>query len=68
MYYRGILTLMFPVLYSPDETVYFLGFFTSWIRIRADPDPKHWTFMAEKSGSGQKLSAPGPQQCLRIRK
>ena len=24
---------MFPVLYSPNETEYFLGFFTSWIRI-----------------------------------
>ena len=34
MYYKRILTFMFPVLYSPNETVYFLGFFTSWIRIR----------------------------------
>ena len=25
---------MFPVLYSPNEPVYFLGFFTTWIRIR----------------------------------
>ena len=46
MYYKRILTFMFPVLYSPNETVYFLGFFTSRIRIRicpcgADPDPKH---------------------------
>ena len=48
---------MFPVLYSPNEPENFLGFFTSWIRIRicdpsmririqeaylyADPDPKH---------------------------
>ena len=42
MYYKRILTFMFPVLYSPYETVYFLGFFTSWIRIQeanlyADP-------------------------------
>ena len=28
---------MFPVLYSPEEPVYFLGFFTSWIRIRICP-------------------------------
>ena len=33
---------MFPVLYSPNETVYFLGFFTSWVQIQeaylyADP-------------------------------
>ena len=46
---------MFAVLYSFNEPVYVLGFFTSWIRdargislcvmrIRADPDldPKHW--------------------------
>ena len=25
---------MFPFLYSPNEPVYFLGFFSSWIRIR----------------------------------
>ena len=36
----------FQVLYSPNETVYFRGFFTSWIWIQkaylhADPDPKH---------------------------
>ena len=52
-YFKRILTFMFPVLYSPNEAVYFLGFFTSWIRIRIqqaylfadpcdpDPDPKH---------------------------
>ena len=34
MYYKRILTFMFPVLFSPTETVYFLGFYTSWIRIR----------------------------------
>ena len=34
MYYKRILTFMFPVLYSPNETIYFLGCFTSWIRIR----------------------------------
>ena len=34
MYYKMILTFMFPVLYSPNEPVYFLGFFTSWIQIR----------------------------------
>ena len=40
---------MFPFLYSPNEPVYFVGFFTSWIRIQeayleADPDldPKYW--------------------------
>ena len=36
---------MFPVLYSPNETVDFLGFFSSWIQeayLYADPDPKHW--------------------------
>ena len=42
MYYKRILTFMFPVLYSPNETVDFLGLFTSWIRIQkaylyADP-------------------------------
>ena len=35
---------MFPVLYSPNELEHFLGFFTSWIRIRIQeaylyPDP-----------------------------
>ena len=40
-----ILTFIPPVLYSPNEPVHFLGFFTSWIRIQgeflyADPDPK----------------------------
>ena len=48
---------MVPTLYSPNEPEHFLGFFTSWIRIRicqcgsrrnilirihADPDPKRW--------------------------
>ena len=42
MYYKRILTFMFPVLYSPNETVHFLGFFTSWIC--ADPDSKHCIF------------------------
>ena len=28
---------MFPVLYSPNEPEHFLGFFTSWIRIRICP-------------------------------
>ena len=44
MYYKRILTSMFPVLYSPNETVpyIFLAFFVSWIRIQeaclyADP-------------------------------
>ena len=35
---------MFLVLYSPNETVYFLGFLNSWIQeayLYADPDPKH---------------------------
>ena len=52
MYYKRILTFMFPVLYSPNETVYFLGFFTSWrhifMRIRADPDPKHCSIKNQK--------------------
>ena len=26
-----------PVLYSPNKPVYFLGFFTSWIRFRICP-------------------------------
>ena len=34
MYYKRIFTFMFPVLYLPNETVYFLGFFTSWFQIR----------------------------------
>ena len=34
MYYKRILTSMFPVLYSPNETEYFLGFFCL-----LDPDP-----------------------------
>ena len=37
MYYNRILTFKFPVLYSPNETVYFLGIFTSWIRCRICP-------------------------------
>ena len=50
MYYTRILAFMFPVLYSPNDPEHFLGFFTSWMRIRiphifmrihADPDPKH---------------------------
>ena len=31
-YFKRILTFMFPVQYSPNEPVYFIGFFTSWIR------------------------------------
>ena len=30
-----------PVLYSPNKPVYFLGFFTSWIRIRICPSRRH---------------------------
>ena len=52
---------MFPDLYSPIEPVYFLGFFylldpdpdpgpggrsPMFMRIRADPDPKHWSAQA----------------------
>ena len=42
-----ILTFKFLFMYSPNEPVYFLYFFTSWIWIQeanlyADPDPKHW--------------------------
>ena len=45
---------MFPELYSPNEPVYFLGYFpdphlSMWIRIQdaylyvdLDPGPKHW--------------------------
>ena len=32
MYYKRIRFFTFPVL--PNKTVFFLGFFTSWIRIR----------------------------------
>ena len=49
MYYKRILTFMFPVLYSPNETVYFdyfLGFFTSWIQIQEA------YLYAESCGSG----------------
>ena len=54
MYYKRILTFMFPELYSPNEPVYFLGYFpdphlSMWIRIQdaylyvdPDPGPKHW--------------------------
>ena len=47
MDYKRILTFMFLFLYSPNEIAYFLGFFTSWIRIQEaylypDPYPKHW--------------------------
>ena len=48
-YYKRILTFMFPVLYSPNETVYFdyfLGFFTSWIQIQEA------YLYAESCGSG----------------
>ena len=45
---KWILTFDLPVLYSPNDPVHFLGFFTSWIRIREaflnadpDPDPQH---------------------------
>ena len=41
MYYKRIITSMFPVLYSPNETVYFLGFFTPGSgssSVHADPD------------------------------
>ena len=55
-----ILTFKFLFMYSPNEPVYFLYFFTSWIWIQeanlyADPDPKHWpeTF---KIGKKNKLS------------
>ena len=33
-YYKRILTFDLPFLYSPNELVNFLGFFTSWIWIR----------------------------------
>ena len=54
---------MFPVLFSPNETVYFLGFFTSWIRIRSQeaylyPDPKHCLkvlFFFPQEGFGYRL-------------
>ena len=44
---------MFPVLYSPNEPVYFQGFFTSWIRIQeanfyVDPEPKQWRQLQQK--------------------
>ena len=32
---------MFPVLYSHNEPVYFLGIFASWIRIRMDRCMRH---------------------------
>ena len=51
MYYKRILTFMFPVLYSPNETVYFLGFFTSWIRIHLDPDPKQTLLLTPNKAS-----------------
>ena len=34
--YKRILTFMFPVLYSPNGPIYFLGFFTS-ASVHADP-------------------------------
>ena len=53
----------FQALYSPNETVYFRGFFTSWIRIQkaylhADPDPKHkkQKHRATKKGSPMSIS------------
>ena len=62
MYYKRILTFMFPVLYSPNETVYFLGFFTSRRHIfmcnradpDADPDPKHWVYWVQSKVIGTK--------------
>ena len=53
-----ILAFMFPVLYSPNEPVHFLGFFTSWIRIRmfhVDPDPGGISLC----GSGSETLDPG---------
>ena len=56
---------MFPVLYSPNETEHFLGFFTSWIRIQiqeaylyADPDPKHWFAQQIFEGSALDFTPP----------
>ena len=57
MYSKRTLTFMFPVLYSPYETVYFLGFFTSWIRIRI----QQAYLYADPCGSGSKI-----QQDIRV--
>ena len=65
---------MFPVLYSPNETVYCLGFLTSRIQeayLNADPDPKHRftcvdpdPYSEYESGSTKLLNADkDPQQC-----
>ena len=45
---QRILTFMFPVLYTPNEPVYFLDFFTSWIRIQES------YLYADPCGSGYK--------------
>ena len=44
---------MFPVQYSPNEPVYFLGFFTSWIRIRI----QEAYLYADPCGSGSETRA-----------
>ena len=64
MYYKRILTFKFPVLYSPNETVYFLGIFTSWIRCRICPCRSRIRIQkaylyADLCGSGSETLAPG---------
>ena len=54
---------MLPVLYSPYEPVCFLGFFTSWIRIRICP-------CGSGSGSRGKIfmrirADPDPKHCFK---
>ena len=59
MYYKRILTFVLPVLFSPHEPVHFLGFFTSWIRIRIQED----FLNADPCGSGSATLCTGTSTC-----
>ena len=53
-YCKRILTFDLQVLYSPNEPLHFLGFFTSWIWIRI----QEAFFHADPCGSGSETLEP----------
>ena len=60
MYYKRILTFMFPELYSPNEPVYFLGYFPD-PHLSMDPDPGCISLCG--SGSGSETLVSSIKQC-----
>ena len=56
-YCKRILTFDLQVLYSPNEPLHFLGFFTSWIRIRIYPYGSGRLFLIRIRNIGGKVPA-----------